>query len=279
LGQPLKDRRRDVRYDSSPEDITRATLRPGCLVRVLDVSASGALVQADRPLRPGARLHFQLVIGQREFGLIARVVRCAVWMLDSHEGIRYRGALEFEERFHWLWETETLSGSSVPASALPTTGEKRREDPTSQDDGRGVDAGVRNDGVLRHQDSGVIPSFHLEPEAKPSELECGTGTFNQGTSMAPQTFGNRFLTEFRRLNGSTRNWPDRAVTLLDRADRRRFIDALEKASSTTAKRLVIAAHTAEPEKLAKRAVELNTSKAGQAELLVVVLDILAGGSS
>jgi hypothetical protein len=60
--------------------------------------------------------------------------------------------------------------------------------------------------------------------------------------------------------------------------RRRFIDALEKASSTTAKQLVVAAHTAEPEKLAKRAVELNTSKTGEAELLVV-LALLAGGSS
>jgi hypothetical protein len=41
---------------------------------------------------------------------------------------------------------------------------------------------------------------------------------------------------------------------------------------------VIAAHTAEPEQLAKRAVKLNTSKTGEAELLVV-LAILAGGSS
>lgn len=96
--------------------------------------------------------------------------------------------------------------------------------------------------------------------------------------MAPQTFGNRFLIEFRRLKGSTKNWPDGAVTLLDQADRRRFIDALEKASSTTAKQLAVAAHTAEPEQLAKRAVELNTSKTGEAELLVV-LAILAGGSS
>ena len=96
--------------------------------------------------------------------------------------------------------------------------------------------------------------------------------------MAPETFGSRFLTEFRRLNGSTKNWPDRVVTLLNQADRRRFIDALEKGSATMAKRLVVAAHTAEPEQLAKRAVELNTSKTGEAELLDV-LAIVAGGSS
>lgn len=74
--------------------------------------------------------------------------------------------------------------------------------------------------------------------------------------IAPQTFGNRFLTEFRRLGGSTRNWPERALTLVDQADRRNFSDALKKVSADTAKRLMIAAHTAEPENLAKRAVTL-----------------------
>jgi hypothetical protein len=78
--------------------------------------------------------------------------------------------------------------------------------------------------------------------------------------MAPQTFGNRFLTEFRRLGGSTRSWPERAVALLNEADRRQFIDALRKASPATAAQLVITAHTAEPKKLAKRAVELTKPK-------------------
>jgi hypothetical protein len=83
----------------------------------------------------------------------------------------------------------------------------------------------------------------------------------------PQTFGNRFLMEFRRLGGSTRHWPDRALTLIDQADRRQFIDALRKASSKTAEQLVIAAHTAEPEKLAKRAVELISADADLGALL------------
>src|SRR4051812_31331075 len=75
--------------------------------------------------------------------------------------------------------------------------------------------------------------------------------------MAPQTFGNRFLMEFRRLGGSTRDWPERAFTLIDQADRRQFIEAVRKASSKTAEQLVTAAHTAEPERIAKRAVELT----------------------
>ena len=42
---------------------------------------------------------------------------------------------------------------------------------------------------------------------------CGAG----GQQMPPQTFGNRFLAEFRRLGGSTRDWPEQAVTVLDQA--------------------------------------------------------------
>jgi hypothetical protein len=50
--------------------------------------------------------------------------------------------------------------------------------------------------------------------------------------MPPQTFGNRFLMEFRRLGGSTRNWPGRAVTLLDRAERRQFIKRVSSGASS-----------------------------------------------
>jgi hypothetical protein len=74
--------------------------------------------------------------------------------------------------------------------------------------------------------------------------------------MRAPTFGNRFVSEFRRLGGSTRNWPERALALVDEADRRNFFDALAKVSSQAAKQLMIAAHSAEPENLAKRAVTL-----------------------
>ena len=53
-----------------------------------------------------------------------------------------------------------------------------------------------------------------------------------------------------------------AVTLLDQADRRQFIDALTKASSRAASQMAIAAHTAEPETLAKRSVDLTKTDGG-----------------
>ena len=130
MGQPVKDRRREPRYVGSPDDITRATLRPGRIVQVVDLSASGALVQADRPLRPGAHVHFHFVIGRREFRLTARVLRCAVWMLDSLEGITYRGALQFDERCEW-WGAGTQDGSDRPTAPEPNCDMQETDDPES----------------------------------------------------------------------------------------------------------------------------------------------------
>jgi PilZ domain-containing protein len=98
VDQPLTDRRIDARFPPPQRGATRATLRPGCLVLLVDLSAGGALVEASRPLRPGTRVHLQVVTDARTVALAARVLRCAVWSLDPHAGVTYRGALMFEER-------------------------------------------------------------------------------------------------------------------------------------------------------------------------------------
>jgi len=137
VGQLLRDRRSDPRYGWSSDDISHATLRPGCVVQVIDLSAGGALVQATRPLRPGARLHFHLVLRRRSFGLVAHVLRCGVWTVDSREGVTYRGALQFEERFDLFWDTETQIGSGIPSPVI-TDGPK--EGSAYPIDGRVLDA-------------------------------------------------------------------------------------------------------------------------------------------
>ena len=125
MGQLIRDRRSDPRYGWWSNDISHATLRPGCVVQVVDLSAGGALVQTMRPLRPGARLQFHLVLRHRSFGLVARVLRCGVWTLDSSEGVTYRGALQFEERFDLFWETETQIGSDIPSPVIITEGDEK----------------------------------------------------------------------------------------------------------------------------------------------------------
>jgi hypothetical protein len=116
VDQSLIDRRIDIRFKLATANVTRATLRPGCAVRVVDLSAGGALVQAAQPLRPGARVHLQLVTTTRAFALVATVLRCAVWTLHAELGATYRGALQFEERCDAFWEASTLYGSQVPTA-------------------------------------------------------------------------------------------------------------------------------------------------------------------
>lgn len=118
MDQPLVDRRVDTRFPA--EAVTaRATLRPGCVVAVIDWSAGGALVQAAKPLRPGSRVHLQVIVEHCTLALAAHVLRCAVWSLDPYEGVTYRGALKFEARCELFWEDATRRGSSLPATAHP----------------------------------------------------------------------------------------------------------------------------------------------------------------
>jgi hypothetical protein len=85
-------------------------------VSVIDLSTRGALVQAMRPLRPGARVLLQLAIDERSVALSAHVLRCAVWSLDALAGPTYRGALQFEHQCERLGEARTHGGAALPAS-------------------------------------------------------------------------------------------------------------------------------------------------------------------
>lgn len=133
MGQPIKDRRTDLRYGWPPADISHATLRPGYVVHLVDLSAGGALVQTRRALRPGARVHFNLVLRERSFGLSARVLRCVVWTLDWSEGISYRGALQFEERCELLREMATHGGSDISVCSASAKSEQGIGVPTEDE--------------------------------------------------------------------------------------------------------------------------------------------------
>ena len=81
----------------------RAVLRPGRAVSLVNLSVGGALVESPRPLRPGSSVHLQVTTGARAIGLTARVLRCAVAVIDA-DGVLYRGALMFDQRCESLWE-------------------------------------------------------------------------------------------------------------------------------------------------------------------------------
>jgi hypothetical protein len=105
VDQSLIERRVDARFPLPPAHVVRATLRPGCTVVLVDISAGGALVRAGRPFRPGARVHLQLVTVARTLVLAGHVLRCAVWALDELEGATYQGALKFEQRCDSFWDS------------------------------------------------------------------------------------------------------------------------------------------------------------------------------
>ena len=132
MGEPLTDRRADPRFPLPDAADARSTLRPGCVVLVVDVSAGGALVEAGRPMRPGARVHLQIVTTVRTLAVGARVLRCAVWMLDPLDGVTYRGALQFEDRCDSPWELQTPRGSDVPGPSRPSNRRGGKAIPTAR---------------------------------------------------------------------------------------------------------------------------------------------------
>lgn len=117
MGEPVTDRRRDSRFGQPLIAAIRAVLRPGYLVSLVDLSAGGALIEGPRPLRPGARVHLQLVTGTRALGISGHILRCSVASLDADNGVRYRGALRFDHRCESLWESVTPDGNELPARA------------------------------------------------------------------------------------------------------------------------------------------------------------------
>jgi len=90
-----------------------AKARPGHRLVVIDISSRGALVEAPRPLRPGAHLELHLVTATASAIVHARVVRCAVAALDASE-ITYRAGLAFSDRCDVIREAPTPRGNRVP---------------------------------------------------------------------------------------------------------------------------------------------------------------------
>ena len=91
-----------------------ARVRPGYRVQVVDVSTGGALLEAARPLRPGADVEVQFERADARLRVSATVLRCGVTAIDPERGPTYRSAVAFSEAFEWAREDATPDGSGVP---------------------------------------------------------------------------------------------------------------------------------------------------------------------
>src|SRR5450759_629505 len=94
----------------------RARVRPGYRLVVIDLNCCGALVEAGRPLRPGAPTCTWKAT--RGAGWWPHAwSRCAVAAIDSESGVTYRAALAFNEPCEWVSEALTQSGYGVHSQA------------------------------------------------------------------------------------------------------------------------------------------------------------------
>ena len=114
--EPIEERRREARTAGSLVRRISALVRPGQWVLVLDLSPTGALVAALRPLRPGAVVHVHLASDGSKATIRASVVRCAVAAMDA-ERMVYHAALCFEEASEWVRERQAPNRVAVSRSA------------------------------------------------------------------------------------------------------------------------------------------------------------------
>ena len=104
-------------------------------MQIVDVSGRGALVRASKPLRPGGRVHLVVLIAARRVAVAAQVLRCVVWSLDAC-GVRYHGALRFDEEVAWRWAEGTRRVPGVPEHERPVVPDRGKRLPEIPSPGR-----------------------------------------------------------------------------------------------------------------------------------------------
>jgi hypothetical protein len=96
------DRRGMRRMEAVEEHrIVSASVRPGHRVRLIDVSAGGALIETSHRLLPGTSVELQVATGTDRASVRGRVVRCAVVRVRP-TWVCYRGAIAFDRHLPWF---------------------------------------------------------------------------------------------------------------------------------------------------------------------------------
>ena len=109
----MSERRRQPRLRTTG---LSARVRPGHRAHVIDVSTSGALLEARQPFRPGASVQVQFEGIDRRSRITALVVRCDVIAVDPDRGLTYRAGLSFDEACEWIREQATHDENGLPKS-------------------------------------------------------------------------------------------------------------------------------------------------------------------
>lgn len=98
------DRRGTRRLEAFDQHrIVSACVRPGHRARVIDVSASGALIETAHRLLPGTPVELHVETRTDRANVRGRVLRCAVVRLRP-TWVCYRGAIAFDRHLPWFIE-------------------------------------------------------------------------------------------------------------------------------------------------------------------------------
>ncbi len=109
--------------------VSRARVRPGLDVTLLDVSSGGALVEGSVRLLPGSRVELQLSSADAARVVAGRVLRCSVSALCGENVIRYTAAVGFDTRLAIPGDDSTRDGYLLPGAFSPLAGWKGRSYP------------------------------------------------------------------------------------------------------------------------------------------------------
>jgi hypothetical protein len=112
-------RRVDPRYPAAVVPAIKALrLSPGEGVTLVNISASGVLVEGKTRLVPGTRLtvHFDGPVKPAQ--IKARVVRCQVSAIGGGGSLQYQSAIAFEGRVELPVEESALPAAPVPVAPV-----------------------------------------------------------------------------------------------------------------------------------------------------------------
>ena len=102
-------------------NVVAGRIRPGVVVRVLDLSRGGGLIESGARLLPGANVDLQLESADARATIRARVVRCCVGSV-SPVRIVFRGALQFDAPLPTSSVSGDFLGDSTKWRATAFTG-------------------------------------------------------------------------------------------------------------------------------------------------------------
>ena len=115
--------RADPRYPAEAvSGITGMRLSPGDAVRLVNLSASGVLVEGKTRFVPGTRLSVIFEGPKAPPTVKARVVRCQVSAIAGGGSLQYQSAIQFEQKIEVPVEEAALpQAAPPPPAAAPKT--------------------------------------------------------------------------------------------------------------------------------------------------------------